>query len=664
MQPEQQRIMGYFIEEAKEHLNTIEQSLLNLQSVIEDPEGLNEVFRAAHSIKGGAAMLGLYSMQHTAHSLEDHFKVLKEHPVKVDQKLESLLFKGFDTLQELLEELQSPLGLTDDVADNATEGFELVSAELKTHLALLVSQVSKVPASAERSAEPKVETLLLKPDDGALNLVFQGDIPAKLREMLQLFKQADEPSGRRQLQEICQSLVQVGEQFELPAWIQLIEGAHLAIARPENSYSVLAPALIKEIKAARDLVLAGHPTKIVPSQQLKALAPQKPILALDELDPCQATLAAETQLKTSSPTEVNVGYESLSSDKAESSQADLPQSLASNAAPLDPATPESGVAPSAPLTSPVSGPEGRADSYRFANLFTGALPTPESHLEEVTGEADAETPSPSNAGDEISRQDLRELFGTATLPDVGSSVSETNFASLFDGELADKTQAASNQVEEFLLETKTPTRSTDVEANLCNSLPLHQEGSAGEHSKPWVDQDLKTTETNLDELSSVNTTVKDKDFLVSLDKPETESFQSQEWQPFNLELEQDNQPEVEPELSSEDTQAFLSELSELSDHHLIPTLGQEAPLETFQGQFPQDSSQLLQTSELPDVEDLTPSEQLTPPAEGGSVVPDPWHDNPEFQSREVGHPDAPEALAPPLINLDETLEPPEIRTKE
>lgn len=626
MQPEQQRIMGYFIEEAKEHLNTIEQSLLNLQSVIEDPEGLNEVFRAAHSIKGGAAMLGLYSMQHTAHSLEDHFKVLKEHPVKVDQKLESLLFKGFDTLQELLEELQSPLGLTDDVAGKATKGFELVSAELKTHLALLVSQVSKMPVDAEGFAEPKVETLLLKPGDGALTLVFQGDIPAKLREMLQFFKQADDPSGRRQLQEICQSLVQVGEQFELPAWIELIEVAHLAISSPENSYSVLAPTLIKEIKAARDLVLAGHPTKIVPSQQLKALVPQKPILALDELDPCQATLAPETQPKTSSPTEVNVGYESLFSDKVESSHADLPQNLASNAAPLA-ATPGSGVAPSAPLTSPISSSEGMADSYSFADLFTGALPTPESPLEEVTGEADAETPSPSNAGDETSRQDLPELFGAATLPDVSGSVSESNFASLFDGELADKTQVASNQVEESLLETEIPTRSADVENNLWDSLPLHQEGPADKHSKPWVDQNLETTETNLDELSSVNTTVKDKDFLVSLDKPETESFQAQEWQPFNLELEQDNQPEVEPESSSEDTQAFLSELSDhqLTEdtYSLIPTLGQEAPPETFHGQFPQASSKLLQTSELPEVEDLTPFEQLTPSAEGGSVMPDP-----------------------------------------
>ena len=66
MLPEdQKRILGYFIEEAKDHLNTIEQGLLNLAATVDDPEMMNEVFRAAHSVKGGAAMLGLDSIQRT-----------------------------------------------------------------------------------------------------------------------------------------------------------------------------------------------------------------------------------------------------------------------------------------------------------------------------------------------------------------------------------------------------------------------------------------------------------------------------------------------------------------------------------------------------------------------------------------------------------------------
>ena len=74
----QQRILGYFIEEAKEHLQTLEQGILQLATSVRDAETVNEMFRAAHSVKGGAAMLGYTSIQKTAHRLEDSFKILKE----------------------------------------------------------------------------------------------------------------------------------------------------------------------------------------------------------------------------------------------------------------------------------------------------------------------------------------------------------------------------------------------------------------------------------------------------------------------------------------------------------------------------------------------------------------------------------------------------------
>ncbi|NJO49593.1 MAG: hypothetical protein HC840_09255 [Leptolyngbyaceae cyanobacterium RM2_2_4] len=142
---QQQRIMGYFIEEAKDHLNTIEQGLLNLQSTIADPEMVNEMFRAAHSVKGGAAMLGLNGIQQTSHRLEDYFKVLKECPIQVDQKLETLFLRVFDTLQELLEHLQGPFGLTDDKAEEVMSDVMPVFTALNEHLGRLVSQCGSIP---------------------------------------------------------------------------------------------------------------------------------------------------------------------------------------------------------------------------------------------------------------------------------------------------------------------------------------------------------------------------------------------------------------------------------------------------------------------------------------------------------------------------------------
>ncbi|MEG4010093.1 response regulator [Microcoleus sp. Pol11C1] len=297
MLPEQQqRIMGYFIEEAKDHLNTIEQGLLNLQTTIEDPELVNEVFRAAHSVKGGAAMLGLTSIQQTAHRLEDSFKVLKECSVKVDQQLESLFLRIFDTLQGLLEQLSGPFGLTEELGEQMVRELEPVFEELNGHLGGLVghgehhgdeSYAMSVPepvmagmgvgAFASSRSIPDSRSVYA-PDarateDSALQLVFDSDVPARMRELLQEFKQPEGPESRRQLKNICRNLLRAGEEFELPCWIELIKAVSKAIANPENSYRTLAPTVIKDIKQAQELVISGLESSIAPSAKLLALQP-------------------------------------------------------------------------------------------------------------------------------------------------------------------------------------------------------------------------------------------------------------------------------------------------------------------------------------------------------------------------------------------------------
>jgi chemosensory pili system protein ChpA (sensor histidine kinase/response regulator) len=296
MLPEQQqRIMGYFIEEAKDHLNTIEQGLLNLQATIEDPELVNEVFRAAHSVKGGAAMLGLTSIQQTAHRLEDSFKILKECSVKVDQQLESLFLRIFDTLQALLEQLGGPFGLTEELAEQMVREVEPIFEELNGHLGGLVGKYSldgdesgPLPViynlqaangagalASSKTFAPAVSSswAAAEPEESALELVFQSDVPARMREMLEAFKQAEGPASRRQLNSICRNLKMAGEEFDLPNWTELIEAVEKAIANPENTYRSLAPIVIKDLKQAQELVLSSQEAEIAVGAKLRAMLP-------------------------------------------------------------------------------------------------------------------------------------------------------------------------------------------------------------------------------------------------------------------------------------------------------------------------------------------------------------------------------------------------------
>ena len=260
----QQKILGYFIEEAKEHLETIEQGILELSSVNQDMERLNEMFRAAHSIKGGAAMLGYTSIQKTAHRLEDAFKILKEQEVKVDRNLESLFFKVYDALQELIDLLQGPFGLRDEDAHKITQTAEPNFIQLQNYLNELVNGGGEEVQTQEIAAS-------VTPPQASEKLSSQ--IRVILKQMLQLFKQKSTPASRQKLQKICFRLSKLAPQEK--TWEKLAKTAYRAIANPKHSYAILAPVVIQDLKIGSDLLCLNRAEEISPSATLVKLASSK-----------------------------------------------------------------------------------------------------------------------------------------------------------------------------------------------------------------------------------------------------------------------------------------------------------------------------------------------------------------------------------------------------
>ncbi len=255
---DQQRILGYFIEEAKEHLETLERGILELSSVMEDTERVNEMFRAAHSIKGGAAMLGYSSIQKIAHRLEDAFKILKENRVVVDQKLESLFLKGYDVLQDLVEKLQGPFGLQSEEAESIVEGANKNFIELQHYLSQLLSEeMVAIPASNLSLLKETLEELPVQ-------------IKSILRQMLQIFKQNPSPANRQQLQHHCGDLLKLAANQN--NWQQLVKTVDAAIANPRHSYLTLAPIVLKDLKQGCDYLELEQGQKISVSQGLQQLA--------------------------------------------------------------------------------------------------------------------------------------------------------------------------------------------------------------------------------------------------------------------------------------------------------------------------------------------------------------------------------------------------------
>lgn len=269
MSDDKQKIIGFFLEEAKEHLETLESGLLNLQATVEDSERVNEVFRAAHSIKGGAAMLGFTSIQKTAHRLEDCLKVLKENPVSVDQQMESLFLNGFDTLKDLVDKLQGPFGLREEEGEQAVQAVEPTFIQLQAYLDRLLG--GGAPAAAPSPAPAKAPPAPAAPKPAN----YAAAVTAILREMLPLFKQGATAQNRQQLVGLCDRLAQVAPKTS--SWQTLIQTAKVAIANPNNAYQTLAPLVVKDLKQGGDFLQVGREAEIVACPSLQKLAVQPPL---------------------------------------------------------------------------------------------------------------------------------------------------------------------------------------------------------------------------------------------------------------------------------------------------------------------------------------------------------------------------------------------------
>lgn len=88
-----------FIEETREHLQSLNQCLLKMEKNTEDNSMLNEIFRVAHTLKGMSGTMGFNRMSRLTHDMEDVLHALRSNEIKVSPKLIDLLFKCLDALE-------------------------------------------------------------------------------------------------------------------------------------------------------------------------------------------------------------------------------------------------------------------------------------------------------------------------------------------------------------------------------------------------------------------------------------------------------------------------------------------------------------------------------------------------------------------------------------
>jgi len=91
-----------FIDETKEHLQSLNEHLLILEKEPDNENTINEIFRAAHSLKGMAGTMGYKRMQHMTHDMENVFSEVRNGHLKVNSNMVDVLFRGLDALETYL----------------------------------------------------------------------------------------------------------------------------------------------------------------------------------------------------------------------------------------------------------------------------------------------------------------------------------------------------------------------------------------------------------------------------------------------------------------------------------------------------------------------------------------------------------------------------------
>ncbi len=129
----QDPIIQAFLEEAEELLTQYEDSLLQLEDQPEDAEVLNRIFRAAHTLKGNSGMLGLETMAHFTHKLEDLLDELRKGMRSVTPDIVSVLLKSGDVLKGLVE--------------HARDGHETVEGPFRDTLDQALSRIVAILAT-------------------------------------------------------------------------------------------------------------------------------------------------------------------------------------------------------------------------------------------------------------------------------------------------------------------------------------------------------------------------------------------------------------------------------------------------------------------------------------------------------------------------------------
>jgi chemotaxis family two-component system sensor histidine kinase/response regulator PixL len=251
------RAYSFFVQEAPELLQIIESGLLTIKEERTTAK-IHEIMRAAHSLKGGAATVGLEAIKTIAHKLEDIFKCLYNQEVEIDTNLESWLLEGYDCLSNpLTEQINTGSYHPQQALDQA----DRVWAKIETVLGDTLKRAGDyLPSSSDLGVD-------------IVASMFEVDVEQELQRLRQVVSSPDSYPLAAELRATLEVFAGFGEMLNLPGFAEIAHNGLIALEKNPHRPLEIIRLIINDVETARNLVLKGDRHRGgEPSEALLSLA--------------------------------------------------------------------------------------------------------------------------------------------------------------------------------------------------------------------------------------------------------------------------------------------------------------------------------------------------------------------------------------------------------
>ena len=278
----EQQISLNFLDEAEEYFDRMESNLLGLADTIIDIQKVDLVLRAAHSIKGGAAMMGFHTLSKVAHRLEDFFKILRVRYAasQIDTEVETLLLQSVDILRGINELNRQGVEVTDaDISDRS----QPILARLQEYLGDLEASDEDALMAQDEDVDPAL-------------LLFEEGVEGVLDRFESQLQNLEIEELAQELVATAEELIGFGNMANLQPFIQLCQSIQQqAAALSPADIAPLANSALKTWRRSHALVLRGSIAKL-PSD-LQGQREQQEIQT-PEISSGDVSLGTETETET------------------------------------------------------------------------------------------------------------------------------------------------------------------------------------------------------------------------------------------------------------------------------------------------------------------------------------------------------------------------------